>query len=49
MAFHKNKTIAIKPNQGVSIEIKSLFNFKGDKRITMFPLGFLQIMIEIRT
>ena len=37
------------PNQGVSIEIKSLFNTKGDKRIIMFPLGLQQIMIQIRT
>ena len=27
------------PDQGFSVEIKSLFSSKGDKRIIMFPLG----------
>ena len=37
--FIRNKMMAITPNQGVSIEIISLFNSKGDKRII---IGFFQ-------
>ena len=33
------KRIALTPDQSVSVEIKSLFSSKGDKRITMFPSG----------
>ena len=35
-------------SKGVSIEIKSIFSFKGDKRVVMFPLGLLQSMIQKR-
>ena len=37
--FMTNKTMQLTSDQGVSIEIKSLFSFKGDKRVIMFPLG----------
>ena len=33
------KRITLTPDQSVSVEIKSLLSSKGDKRITMFPLG----------
>ena len=37
------------PDEGVSIEVKSLFSSKGDKRIITLPLGLWQIMIQITT
>ena len=37
--FIRNKMMELTPDQGVSIEIKSFFSSKGDKRMIVFPSG----------